>query len=110
MARVSVAAAFVQAKMPIGNSGTLNDQDAYDIAAYFTAQPRPTFGSAANVDARIFHLLHIGQDQLALSKSRSGDAINLYATSFVRLAALIARLSRARLLLALTHLMEPEIA
>jgi thiosulfate dehydrogenase len=46
MARVSVAAAFVQAKMPLGNGGTLNDQDAYDIAAYFTARPRPKFGSA----------------------------------------------------------------
>jgi thiosulfate dehydrogenase len=46
MARVSVAAAFVQAKMPLGNGGTLSDQDAYDIAAYFTAQPRPKFGSA----------------------------------------------------------------
>jgi thiosulfate dehydrogenase len=46
MARVSVAAAFVQAKMPLGNGGTLNDQEAYDIAAYFTAQPRPKFGSA----------------------------------------------------------------
>ena len=47
MARVSIAAAFVQAKMPLGNAGTLTDQEAYDIAAYFTAQPRPKFGSAA---------------------------------------------------------------
>ena len=43
MARTSVAAAFVQAKMPLGNAGTLTDQDAYDIAAYFTAQSRPKF-------------------------------------------------------------------
>jgi thiosulfate dehydrogenase len=43
MARVSVAAAFVQAKMPLGNGGTLTDQEAYDIAAFFTAQPRPRF-------------------------------------------------------------------
>ena len=47
MARVSVAAAFVQAKMPLGAGGTLTDQEAYDIAAYFTAQPRPVFGSSA---------------------------------------------------------------
>ena len=47
MARVSVAAAFVQAKMPLGSGGTLTDQEAYDIAAYFTAQPRPKFGAAA---------------------------------------------------------------
>ncbi len=43
MARVSVAAAFVQAKMPLGAGGTLTDQEAYDIAAFFTAQPRPKF-------------------------------------------------------------------
>jgi thiosulfate dehydrogenase len=43
MARVSVAAAFVQAKMPLGSGGTLSNQEAYDIAAYFTAQPRPKF-------------------------------------------------------------------
>ena len=43
MARTSIAAPFVQTKMPLGNAGTLSDQDAYDIAAYFTAQPRPKF-------------------------------------------------------------------
>jgi thiosulfate dehydrogenase len=43
MARLSVAAAFVQAKMPLGNAGTLTDQEAYDVAAYFTTQPRPDF-------------------------------------------------------------------
>ncbi len=47
MARVSIAAAFVQAKMPLGNGGTLTDQEAFDIAAYFTAQPRPIFAAAA---------------------------------------------------------------
>ncbi|MEO8740166.1 MAG: c-type cytochrome [Casimicrobiaceae bacterium] len=47
MARVSIAAAFVQAKMPLGAGGTLTDQEAYDIAAYFTAQPRPVFGASA---------------------------------------------------------------
>ena len=48
MARVSVAAAFVQAKMPLGNGGTLSDQDAYDIAAYFTSKPRPDFAARKN--------------------------------------------------------------
>jgi thiosulfate dehydrogenase len=43
MARVSLAAAFVQATMPLGSGGTLTDQQAYDIAAYFTSQPRPKF-------------------------------------------------------------------
>ena len=47
MARVSIAAAFVQAKMPLGNAGSLTDQDAYDIAAYFTAQPRPAFAGTS---------------------------------------------------------------
>ena len=47
MARVTVAAAFVQAKMPLGSGGTLTDQEAFDIAAYFTAQPRPKFVSAS---------------------------------------------------------------
>ena len=46
MARISIAAAFVQAKMPLGSGGTLTDQEAFDIAAYFTAQPRPQFGGA----------------------------------------------------------------
>ena len=45
MARVSVAAAFVQAKMPLGSGGTLSDQEAYDIAAYFTSKPRPDFSA-----------------------------------------------------------------
>jgi len=43
MARLSVAAAFVQAKMPYGSGSTLTEQDAYDVAAYFTTQPRPDF-------------------------------------------------------------------
>jgi thiosulfate dehydrogenase len=48
MARVSVAAGFVQAKMPLGNAGTLSDQEAYDIATYFTSKPRPDFPAAKN--------------------------------------------------------------
>lgn len=43
MARLSVAAAFVKAKMPVGAEGSLSPQDAFDIAAFFTAQPRPPF-------------------------------------------------------------------
>jgi len=43
MSRVGIAAAFVRFKMPLGRGGTLSVQDAYDIAAYFTAQPRPSF-------------------------------------------------------------------
>jgi thiosulfate dehydrogenase len=43
MARIDTAAAFVRAKMPLGQGGTLSDQEAYDVAAYFTRQPRPDF-------------------------------------------------------------------
>jgi len=42
MARVDTAAAFVKAKMPPGGAA-LTDQEAYDVAAYFTGQPRPDF-------------------------------------------------------------------
>jgi len=45
MARVSIAAAFVQTKMPLGRGGSLTVQDAYDVAAYFTAKPRPEFSA-----------------------------------------------------------------
>ena len=43
MARLNTAAAFVKANMPWGQGGSLSDQDAYDVAAFFTRQPRPDF-------------------------------------------------------------------
>jgi len=43
MARLSNAAAFVKANMPIGQEDTLTVQEAFDVAAYFTQQPRPDF-------------------------------------------------------------------
>jgi thiosulfate dehydrogenase len=43
MARLNTAAAFVKANMPFGQGGTLSDQEAYDVAAFFTFQPRPDF-------------------------------------------------------------------
>ncbi len=48
MARVSVAAAFVHAKMPLGRGNSLTVQDAWDVAAFFTAEPRPGFAGSAN--------------------------------------------------------------
>lgn len=45
MARLSTAAAFVKANMPFHEPGTLTDQEAFDVAAFFTAQPRPDFSS-----------------------------------------------------------------
>ena len=47
MARLNSAAAFIKANMPLGKGGTLDDQTAYDIAAWFTRQPRPDFAAKA---------------------------------------------------------------
>lgn len=43
MARLNTAASFVKHNMPLGAGDTLTDQEAYDVAAYFTQQPRPDF-------------------------------------------------------------------
>jgi thiosulfate dehydrogenase len=43
MARTYTAAAFVKHNMPLGQGGTLSDQDAVDVAQFFTHQPRPVF-------------------------------------------------------------------
>jgi len=48
MARLDIAAAFVKAKMPLGGVA-ISDQEAFDVAAYFTRQPRPDF-TAKNRD------------------------------------------------------------
>ena len=47
MARLNNAAAFIKANMPLGLGGSLDDQSAYDIAAYVIAQPRPDFARKA---------------------------------------------------------------
>ena len=43
MARVRVTAAFVRRNMPFDMPGTLSPQDAFDVAAYVSAQPRPDY-------------------------------------------------------------------
>lgn len=43
MARLNNAAAFIKANMPLGKGGSLDDQAAFDIAAYVIKQPRPDF-------------------------------------------------------------------
>jgi thiosulfate dehydrogenase len=43
LARVNTAAAFVKSNMPHGQGGTLTEQEAFDVAAYFTHEPRPDF-------------------------------------------------------------------
>jgi thiosulfate dehydrogenase len=56
MARTYKAAAFVKYNMPMGiqtkglwgHGGVLSDQDAIDVAEYFTHQPRPDFAGKVN--------------------------------------------------------------
>lgn len=45
MARTFTAAAFIRHKMPVGLEGTLTDQQAVDIAEFFTHQPRPVYAA-----------------------------------------------------------------
>jgi thiosulfate dehydrogenase len=54
MARTSTAAAFVKRNMPVGlreqfplGQGGLTDQEAVDVAEYFSHQPRPDFAAKA---------------------------------------------------------------
>jgi thiosulfate dehydrogenase len=41
MARVERAASFIRHNMPFDRPGTLSDQQAFDVAAYVNAHPRP---------------------------------------------------------------------
>lgn len=43
MARLPVAASFIKSNMPRTRGWALSDQDAYDVAAYLNARPRPDF-------------------------------------------------------------------
>ena len=43
MARLHTAAGFVKKNMPLGQGNTLTDQEAWDVAAYFTQKKRPDF-------------------------------------------------------------------
>jgi thiosulfate dehydrogenase len=43
LARVSIAASFIQRNMPLGQAGTLTEEEAYDLAAFINSQPRPEF-------------------------------------------------------------------
>lgn len=47
MARLRTAAAFIHAAMPHDRPGTLSAQQAFDVAAYINAQPRPDFARKA---------------------------------------------------------------
>ncbi|HEX4574137.1 MAG TPA: c-type cytochrome [Gemmatimonadales bacterium] len=43
MTRVRTAAAFIRDNMPFDQPGTLSDQQAFDVAAFVDAQPRPDY-------------------------------------------------------------------
>ncbi len=43
MARLHTAGGFVKKNMPLGQGGTLSDDEAWDVAGYFTQQSRPDF-------------------------------------------------------------------
>jgi thiosulfate dehydrogenase len=43
MARLQTAAGFVKKNMPLGQGGSLSDDEAWDVSAYFTQRDRPNF-------------------------------------------------------------------
>lgn len=43
MARMRTAASFIRDNMPFDQPGTLSDQQAFDVAAFVVAQPRPDY-------------------------------------------------------------------
>lgn len=47
MARLLTATPFVKANMPLNAPGSLSAQDALDVSAYFTTQPRPDLATKA---------------------------------------------------------------
>lgn len=47
MARLHTAAGFVKKNMPLGQGDSLSDDEAWDVAAYFTQQQRPDFKNKA---------------------------------------------------------------
>jgi len=48
MSRVRTAADFISRNMPFDAPGTLTDQQAFDVAAYVNAQPRPDYKGKEN--------------------------------------------------------------
>ena len=48
MTRVRTAADFISRNMPFDAPGTLTDQQAFDVAAYVNAQPRPDYRGKEN--------------------------------------------------------------
>ena len=47
LARVYTLAGFIRHAMPAGAPGTLNDEEAQQLAVFINSQPRPTFNGKA---------------------------------------------------------------
>jgi thiosulfate dehydrogenase len=61
MHRVNTAAAFIKAAMPFGLGGSLDDQDAWDVAAFINSHPRPQdprFKGDTEATRKAFHKNH----------------------------------------------------
>lgn len=48
MSRLRTAAAFIRYNMPFDRPGSLDDQQAFDVASYITSRPRPDFAGKEN--------------------------------------------------------------
>ncbi|MGZ3634176.1 MAG: c-type cytochrome, partial [Parachlamydiaceae bacterium] len=48
MARLQTSAGFVKKNMPLGQGNSLTDDEAWDVAAYFSQQQRPDFKNKSN--------------------------------------------------------------
>lgn len=63
MARINTAAGFIQANMPLGQRGRLDDQDAWDVAAYINSHERPRDPRQAGISvAEAMERFHKGDD------------------------------------------------
>ncbi len=61
MHSIDNAAAFVYANMPLGGTGTLTEQQAWDVAAWIDSQPRPQdprFTESAEKTRELYHKRH----------------------------------------------------
>ena len=81
MHRIDTAAGFIQANMPYGLGGTLNDQDAWDVALFMNSHERPQ-------DPRL-------KGSIAQTRDEHHDENCLYGRTPEELAASIARKAQA---------------
>ncbi|MGA9700983.1 MAG: c-type cytochrome [Pseudomonas sp.] len=67
MHRINTAASFIKHNMPLGKSGSLSDQQAWDVAAYVNSHERPQ-------DPRLID----GSVEKTRLKFHANDGVNLY--------------------------------